>query len=227
MLSGYLELLRSGSQRAGSSPTGPTETTARKGRGARRLRRRRGSRARSRRDTPEPANPYILTEASTFKSPTNRFCLENALSNDWQKPNPAEASEPVSKAREAAEALFRPKQQVVVDSSNGPTLAELGTQRKPRIIPIPGAEPHREAIAKPRTRRREIGSRIRTISKSEYGRVRVLASHGMTLEQVAALYEVPATHIERIVAPTSDTDGNSSQRAGPENLDSMISGISA
>jgi len=32
----------------------------------------------------------------------------------------------------------------------------------------------------------------------------------MTLEQVAALYGVPATRIERIVAATSDTDAVSS-----------------
>src|SRR5713226_1271229 len=96
---------------------------------------------------------------------------EKALSNDWQKPNPAQASEPVSKAREAAEALFRPKQQLAVDPSNGPASAESESQRKPRIMPIPAAEPHREAIAKPRTPRRELGSRIRKIPKSEYGRV--------------------------------------------------------
>jgi len=121
----------------------------------------------------------------------NRCCLEKALSKDWQKPNPAKASEPVSKAREAAEALFKPRQQLATDPSNGPASTELAIQRKPRIIPIPAAEPHREAIAKPRTGRREIGSRIHKIPKSEYGRVRALASHGMTLEQVAALYQVP------------------------------------
>jgi hypothetical protein len=135
------------------------------------------------------------------------------LSNEWRKPNPAEASEPVNKAREAAEALFRPKQELAVDRSNEPASMDVETQRKPRIIPIPPAEPHREAIAKPRTPRREIGSRIHKIPKSEYGRVRALASYGMTLEQVAALYEVPATNIERIVAATSDADVRSSQSA--------------
>ncbi len=133
------------------------------------------------------------------------------MSKDWQKPNPAKASEPVSKAREAAEALFKPRQQLATDPSNGPASTELEIQRKPRIIPIPAAEPHREAIAKPRTGRREIGSRIHKIPKSEYGRVRALAGYGMTLEQVAALYRVPATNIERIVAATSDADLPSSQ----------------
>ena len=59
-------------------------------------------------------------------------------------------------------------------------------------------------------RTRQTESRIRNIPKSEYGRVRALASYGMTLEQVAALYGVPATRIERIVAATSDTDAVSS-----------------
>jgi hypothetical protein len=132
------------------------------------------------------------------------------LSNDWQKPTPAAASEPMSKAREAAEALFRPKQQLAVDRPNGPASVESETQRTPRIITVPAAEPHREAIAKPRTPRRETGSRIHKIRKSEYGRVRALAGYGMTLDQVAALYGVPATNIERIVAATSDADRRSS-----------------
>lgn len=135
------------------------------------------------------------------------------MSNDWQKPTPAAASEPISKAREAAEALFRPKQQLAVDPSNGPASAESEIQRTPRIIPIPAAEPHREAIAKPRTPRRETGSRIHKIPKSEYGRVRALASYGMTLDQVAALYGVPAKNVEPIVAATSDGDFNSSPSA--------------
>jgi hypothetical protein len=132
------------------------------------------------------------------------------LSNDWQKPNPAEASEPISKAREAAEALFRPKQQMAVNRSNGPASAESEIHRKPRIIPMSPVEPPREVATKPRARRREIGSRIRKIPKSDYGRVRALASYGMTLEQVAALYGVPATQIERIVAATPNSDVNSS-----------------
>jgi hypothetical protein len=135
------------------------------------------------------------------------------LSNNWQKPNPAEGIEPVSKAREAAEALFRPKQQLPANFSNGPASAESEIQRRPRIIPISAAEPHREAIAKPGTPRRETGSRIRKIPKSEHGRVRALAGYGMTLDQVAALYGVPATNIERIVAVTSDADVTSSQSA--------------
>ena len=104
MRSGCLELLLSSSQRAGSSPIGPRPRPRRAG--ALRPCQRRGSRARSRRDTPAPDDPYILAEASTFKSPMNRCCPEKALSNDWQKPNLAEASEPVSKAREAAERTF-------------------------------------------------------------------------------------------------------------------------
>jgi hypothetical protein len=135
------------------------------------------------------------------------------LSNDWQKPNSAAASEPISKAREAAEALFRPKQQLAVDPSNEPASAGSEIQRTPRIIPIPAAEPHREAIAKPRTPRREAGSRIHKIPKSDYGRVRALAGYGMTLEQVAALYGVPTTNVERIVAATSDGGVTSSQNA--------------
>jgi hypothetical protein len=126
------------------------------------------------------------------------------LSNDSQKPNPAQANNPVSKAREAAEALFRPKEELATNPPNGPASTELEFQRRPRIIPIPAVEPHREAIAKPRTRRRQNASRVHKLPKSEYGRVRTLTGYGMTLEQVAALYEVPATEIDRIVAATSD-----------------------
>jgi len=163
---------------------------------------------------PESGASYILTEAANSKSSINRCCLEKTLSNDWQKPNHAEASEQVSKAREAAEALFRPKQQAIVEISTGQASAGSEIHRKPRVIPIRPGEPHREtveAVAKPTSQRGEIQSRIRKIPKSEYGRVRALASYGMTLEQVAALYEVSATQIERIVSATSDTDVNSSQ----------------
>jgi hypothetical protein len=133
------------------------------------------------------------------------------LSNDWQKSNPAEASEPVSKAREAAEALFRPKQHLTLDPSGAPGSTESKIQRKPRIIPIPAGEPYRKTIAKPRTPRQTIGSRMHKIPKSEHGRVRALASHGMTVEQVAALYEVLSTDIVRIVAARSDADVTSPQ----------------
>jgi hypothetical protein len=132
------------------------------------------------------------------------------LSNDWQRPTPAETSEPVNKAREAAEALFRPKQQLAVDPSSGPASAS-DIQRKPRIIPLEAPEPHREAIVKPSTPPRKIASGIHKIPTSEYGRVRALAGHGMTIEQVAALYGVLATIIERIVATTSDANVTSPQ----------------
>lgn len=102
----------------------------------------------------------------------------------------------------------------IVEISTGQASAGSEIHRKPRVIPIPPGEPHRktvEAVAKPTSQRGEILSQIRKIPKSEYGRVRALASYGMTLKQVAALYEVSATQIERIVSARSDIDVNSSQ----------------
>jgi hypothetical protein len=67
------------------------------------------------------------------------------LPDDWQKPNPPQLRDPVRNAREAAEALFKPKQQVTAETSNG-SEPESKIHRKPRIIPIAPAEPQRRAV---------------------------------------------------------------------------------
>jgi hypothetical protein len=142
------------------------------------------------------------------------LCPEKILSDDRQPTKPAPTQQAdvhgrVSKAREAAEALFRPKSRAPIETSNGSASVELEPLRKPRIILVPPAGTRRETVApvtEPKKRRREIEPRALKISKSEYGRVRALVSYGMTLDEVADLYGVPATRIEKIVGAASDNN---------------------
>jgi hypothetical protein len=61
-------------------------------------------------------------------------------------------------------------------------------------------EEKREAPVKPKPmRQRQIVIRDPAIPPSQFGRVRALASYGMTQEQVAELYGVGVDVIERIV----------------------------
>jgi len=105
--------------------------------------------------------------------------------------------ERITRARQAAEALFAPKQQIteqpVVDTL---PLADQSV-RKPRVLatsspPVPidvEAEPPAAGRGKARP---EI-----PVAKLAY--IRVLVKYGMTVAQVAQVYGVPADAIERIL----------------------------
>lgn len=120
------------------------------------------------------------------------------------------------RAREAAEALFKPKPSAPhVPVSSAPEAA--GTpepppqqQRKPRIIAIPPPPP-RAPSPPPRdtapARHAAKPSASGKIDEADYGRIRALATHGLTLVQVAELYDVPLQTIERIVGETEDGQG--------------------
>ena len=72
----------------------------------------------------------------------------------------------------------------------------------PAQIPS-SATPNNPPSAAPAPRRRRIAVRRETpsIPPSQFGRVRALASYGMTRAQVAELYAVPVAVIDRIVGP--------------------------
>jgi hypothetical protein len=59
--------------------------------------------------------------------------------------------------------------------------------------------------AEPRPKRRKAvpQSEIREIPASQFGRVRTLASYGMTRAEVAELYGVPVDRVERIINGTA------------------------
>jgi hypothetical protein len=128
--------------------------------------------------------------------------------------------EQIRRAREAAEALFRPVQQApredVPAMLPGAAPSSHGqAPRRPRILAASSTEPMRdpqpEAPVTYRSRnsrpeRQSIGTRrprVRAIPASEHGRIRTLVTYGMTAEQVATLYEVRVAEIERIAANAS------------------------
>jgi hypothetical protein len=119
----------------------------------------------------------------------------------------------VRRARDAAEALFKPKAPSVADEA--PLPAGLTAQaaetvpapRRPRIIAVPPARPREDPVVTALTAplsplqpvRRARQPRVRKITASDHGRIRILATHGLTIEQVAELYDVSPGTIEKII----------------------------
>ena len=115
----------------------------------------------------------------------------------------------IQAARQAAEALFKPKPQAVpvetpmLPAATPPTSAE---PRKPRIFSAalvttpPSEEPRPPADSATTQRSRDTRPKARMIPKSAHGRLKTLVTYGMTVEDVADLYGVPASDIARIVS---------------------------
>jgi hypothetical protein len=124
--------------------------------------------------------------------------------------------EKLDRARRNAEDLFKARPQpksadaAAAAESSIPS-AEHHPRRQPRIFRIPpvvpmsaakGEEPAKpQAIQRQRTGRRA----TRAIPASQFGRVRALASYGMTRVQVAELYGVGVDEIERIIRQSNST----------------------
>jgi len=129
--------------------------------------------------------------------------------DEWQSADERNSREKTSRARQAAEDLFKRAQpeanaEVTRPTSNGGLPHEEEPRRQPRIFTVPprlppgpqveiptAAEPvRRKTVAKPPTR---------TVPPSQIGRVRALATYGMTPLQVAELYGVTIAEIDRIL----------------------------
>jgi len=122
--------------------------------------------------------------------------------------------EKLDRARRNAEDLFKPRPQSGPADKTAPTensvaSAEHQPRRQPRIFRIPPVVPMAaekgEATAEPKSTRPERSARrdTGTIPASQFGRVRALASYGMTQAQVAELYGVGVDEIERITQSNS------------------------
>ena len=118
--------------------------------------------------------------------------------------------EKIDRARRNAEDLFKPRPQsapadATATAENSVPSAEHQPRRQPRIFRIPPVVPMSaakgEAPAEPKStrRRRTVKRNTRAIPASQFGRVRALASYGMTHAQVAELYGVGIEEIERII----------------------------
>ena len=118
--------------------------------------------------------------------------------------------EKLDRARRNAEDLFKPRPQSGPADKTAPTenyvaSAEHQPRRQPRIFRVPPVVPMSaakdEVSVEPKPMRRQRTVRRKTVSipASEFGRVRALASYGMTHAQVAEHYGVGVDEIERII----------------------------
>ena len=130
---------------------------------------------------------------------------------EWQTANARNDRERISRVRQNAEDLFKPRQQTLhadapTSAPDAASSAEQQPRRQPRIFAIPSQMPMREAKVEPDTVQKQIWGRpairreTREIPASQHGRVRALTSYGMTQEQVAELYGVTVDEIERIMS---------------------------
>jgi len=131
--------------------------------------------------------------------------------DEWQIADERNNREKVSRAREAAEELFRPTHLAAPVHAPGPASndgapAEQQARRPPRIFAIPPrrlaagpSQPQPVVAARP-SRKPAAAKRSRpSVPPSQFGRVRALGTYGMTALQVAELYGVTADEIERIL----------------------------
>ena len=126
---------------------------------------------------------------------------------DWESADDRNSREKISRARQAAEDLFKPVHQTMSPElapvSNGSSVAPQAP-RQPRVLAVaPRVLPSTkvEVPTKPKpTRQKQVLRRHGgTIPPSQLGRVRALANYGMTRAQVAELYGVTIEEIDRII----------------------------
>lgn len=138
------------------------------------------------------------------------------MPTEWSSDADADR-EKIDRARRNAEDLFKPRPQPApadmpaAPTENSVSPAERQPRRQPRIFRIPPVVPMSaakgDAPAGPKTirRQRTVRRHNGAIPASQFGRVRALASYGMTQAQVAELYGVGVDEIERIVRQSGAT----------------------
>ena len=103
--------------------------------------------------------------------------------------------ERIRRARQEAEALFTPKPQITEQVSDSPPADQ--SARKPRVLAISRTEPIRheevEATASPHQQTAP------EIPRSQFARIRALATYGMSPAQVAEVYGVAIGAIQSIL----------------------------
>ncbi len=135
----------------------------------------------------------------------------------------------LKRAREAAEALFKPRPQVAraetpLAATGAPSSSEQPAPRTPRVVAIPSMTPVRDQkvetpamaepammepiMAEPKPPRVAPKRRAPKIPASEFARIRTLVEYGMTLAQLAENYVISVSEIERIVGSAVDGDGS-------------------
>jgi len=125
---------------------------------------------------------------------------------EWHEADERNNRDKIDRARQAAEALFKPTREArepLQAAENAAGSPEQQPRRQPRIFTIPPqrlATAEAETPPKPKPSPREPATRRRgAVPPSQIGRVRVLATYGMTTAQVAELYGVTVDEIERVL----------------------------
>ena|SRR5207248_2445621 len=127
--------------------------------------------------------------------------------DDVSGPSSQIKSEDISRARQAAEALFAPKQSTTAGLES--VAADNSGTRKPRILSahMPQAIPLEQT--KSRVEPKPVRSRY-PIAGSDLRRIRTWLKYGMRIRQVAEIFEVRVSDIKRILqsaeAPDTSTD---------------------
>jgi hypothetical protein len=119
------------------------------------------------------------------------------LNNRQQQHHPRGDRERITRARQAAEALFTPKRQPVGPSVSDPVPSAERPARKPRVLPI---------LSPPLVRNEEVSAPVnseprttRQIPRSHHARIRTWVNYGLTVPQVAEVCGVAVGVIERIL----------------------------
>ena len=105
--------------------------------------------------------------------------------------------ERITRARQAAEALFTAKSPV--SGPSVPDTAGIQSPRKPRVLrvispPPAGVEEVKDSVS--------LGAAsARSIPPAHFARIRILVRYGMTVAQVAELYGTEVDEISRILSP--------------------------
>jgi len=105
----------------------------------------------------------------------------------------------ITRAREAAEALFRPKRQPIEASVPEPPPAVVSSARKPRVLAIASPTPVHVEREAPVSAKQQMAPEI---PRSQFARVRTWVKYGMTAPQVAEVYGVAVDEVERILRKT-------------------------
>jgi hypothetical protein len=105
--------------------------------------------------------------------------------------------ERTTSARQAAEALFTPKPRAVERLASDPVPSAERPARKPRVLSIlsPASVRNEEAATPVNPERRT----TRQIPRSHHARIRTRVNYGLTISQVAEVYVVAVSVIERIL----------------------------
>ena len=114
-----------------------------------------------------------------------------------QHPHPrGDDRERVTRARQAAEALFTPKRLITEQLVSDPPPADQSA-RKPRVLATsPTAPIRQEKVEAPASSQQQTAPEI---PRSQFARIRALVKYGMRPPQVAELYGVAVGAVQSIL----------------------------